>query len=84
MCSSGRKGRVQDGLNLAAVPFMKNLLVLIAPAGHPLANQPGIAPARLAEEAFIMQEQDPLPDSLPNAFFSAAKGEPENPYDSGE
>lgn len=49
-------GQAPEGLAVEAVPFMQNPLVVIAPAGHPLAGQQAIAPARLAEEPFIMRE----------------------------
>ncbi|MDH4120643.1 MAG: LysR substrate-binding domain-containing protein [Deltaproteobacteria bacterium] len=49
-------GQVPDHLNAASIPFMKNPLVLIAPAGHPLVGKKAIDPARLAGEMFIMRE----------------------------
>ena len=50
-------GRVPESLNVTAIPFMENPLVVIARAGHPLASEQNIAPACLAAESFIMREQ---------------------------
>ena len=49
-------GQAPEQLSVIAQPFMENPLVLIAPADHPLASQHDIAPARLADESFIMRE----------------------------
>ena len=49
-------GQAPEGLDVEAVPFMQNPLVVIAPAGHPLAGEHAIAPSRLAHEPFIMRE----------------------------
>jgi DNA-binding transcriptional LysR family regulator len=50
-------GQVPNGFKVTAVPFMENPLVVIAQAAHPLAGEQDIAPARMAEESFIMREQ---------------------------
>lgn len=50
-------GQAPEGLDVEAVPFMQNPLVVIAPSDHPLAGERNIAPARLANEPFIMREQ---------------------------
>lgn len=50
-------GQVSDSLDVTAVPFMENPLVVIAPTGHPLADKKSIPPNKLADEAFIMREQ---------------------------
>ncbi|MFO7594310.1 MAG: LysR substrate-binding domain-containing protein [Pseudomonadota bacterium] len=50
-------GQAPEGLDVEAVPFMQNPLVVIAPAEHPLAEERNIPPARLANEPFIMREQ---------------------------
>lgn len=50
-------GRAPGELNVEAVPFMQNPLIIIAPADHPLAAEAAIEPERLAGEPFIMREQ---------------------------
>jgi len=50
-------GQPPGNLDVTAVPFLKNPLVVIAHAGHPLANMRNISPEKLAEEHFIMREQ---------------------------
>jgi len=50
-------GQVPEGLDVEALPFMDNPLVVIAPADHPLAGKKRIDPKRLEGEPFIMREQ---------------------------
>lgn len=50
-------GQATEALDVSAVPFMENTLVVIAPADHPLAGVRAIDPADLADESFIMREQ---------------------------
>ncbi|TSA48877.1 MAG: LysR family transcriptional regulator [Nitrosomonadales bacterium] len=50
-------GRPPEGLDLEAVSFMGNPLVIIAPVSHPLANAHDIPLSRLAEETFLVREQ---------------------------
>jgi DNA-binding transcriptional LysR family regulator len=66
-------GQVPDGLNVTAVPIMENPLVLIAPAGHPMASEQDIVPARLAEESFIMREQGSGTRLAAERFFEKQK-----------
>ncbi|WP_241085819.1 LysR family transcriptional regulator [Candidatus Vondammii sp. HM_W22] len=49
-------GQPPEGLDLDAVPFMDNPLVVIAPVDHPLAGVKKIALSRLSEETFLMRE----------------------------
>jgi DNA-binding transcriptional LysR family regulator len=49
-------GQAPENLSVVALPFMENPLVVVAPAGHPLAAEKDIDPARLAGEAFIVRE----------------------------
>jgi DNA-binding transcriptional LysR family regulator len=49
-------GQPPEKLDLEAVPFMDNPLVVIAPPGHPLEQEKAISPQRLAEEVFVMRE----------------------------
>ena len=50
-------GQAPESLNVTALAFMENLLVVLAPANHPLASERDIDPARLAGEPFILREQ---------------------------
>jgi DNA-binding transcriptional LysR family regulator len=50
-------GRPPEDADLVAEPFMDNPLVVIAPAGHPLAGQRVIPMARLADEPFVVRER---------------------------
>lgn len=50
-------GRPPAELDLDAVPFMDNPLVLVAPAGHPLAGRKGIPLEEIANERIVMRER---------------------------
>lgn len=50
-------GQPPEDQDLIAEPFMDNPLVIIAPAGHPLAGRRGIAITELRNEIFLMREQ---------------------------
>lgn len=64
-------GQVPDTLDVTAVPFMENPLVIIAPTGHPLEGKKCIAPKRLAGEPFIMREQGSGTRLAAERFFEA-------------
>jgi len=49
-------GQPPEELDTVAEPFLDNPLVVLAPAGHPLAGQKRIPLARLAEEPFLVRE----------------------------
>lgn len=49
-------GKPPENLELEASPFMDNPLVVIAPAGHPLAGERGIPLRRLQQEVFVVRE----------------------------
>ena len=49
-------GQVPVDLDVVAAPFADNPLVVLAPAGHPLAGETRISPARLEHEPFILRE----------------------------
>lgn len=49
-------GQTPEHLDVIALPFMENPLVVLAPANHPLASERDIDPARLAGEPFIVRE----------------------------
>jgi DNA-binding transcriptional LysR family regulator len=42
--------------DLVSVPFMKDELVVVAPAGHPLAKRSGLSLRDLKDESFLMRE----------------------------
>jgi DNA-binding transcriptional LysR family regulator len=49
-------GPASKDAELAIIPFLSDELVVVAPAGHPLAGQPGLTLKDLAREPFIMRE----------------------------
>jgi DNA-binding transcriptional LysR family regulator len=49
-------GQPPQDSDLEAAPFLENPLVVIASPAHPLAGERRIAPARLADETFIVRE----------------------------
>jgi LysR family transcriptional regulator, low CO2-responsive transcriptional regulator len=49
-------GQPPEHLDVVSEPWADNPLVVVAPAGHPLAPMRQIAPARLAAEPFILRE----------------------------
>ncbi|MCU7843339.1 MAG: LysR family transcriptional regulator [Candidatus Thiodiazotropha sp. (ex Monitilora ramsayi)] len=66
-------GRVPDSLDVTAVPFMENPLVVIAPTGHPLEGKKNISPKRLVNEHFIMREQGSGTRLAAERFFESKK-----------
>lgn len=49
-------GQPPEELDAVAEPFLDNPLVVLAPAGHPLAGKKKIPLARLAQEPFLLRE----------------------------
>ncbi len=49
-------GQPPDSMELVTEAFMENPLVMIAPSGHPLAEEKNIGLRRLANECFVMRE----------------------------
>jgi len=49
-------GQPPEELEAEAEPFLQNPLVVLAPVGHPLADNKRISLARLAEEPFLLRE----------------------------
>jgi DNA-binding transcriptional LysR family regulator len=49
-------GQPPEDANVIAETFLENLLVVIAPANHPLAKVKNIPPAKLANEPFLLRE----------------------------
>ena len=50
-------GQPPDNIDIEAVAFMDNPLVIIAPAGHPLASRDHVPMEELKDETFLMREQ---------------------------
>ncbi|HKK06688.1 MAG TPA: LysR substrate-binding domain-containing protein [Gammaproteobacteria bacterium] len=46
-----------EDMNFESEPFMENPLIVLAPAGHPLAERKRIPFKRLAKERFLVREQ---------------------------
>jgi DNA-binding transcriptional LysR family regulator len=44
----------EQAATIAAVPFLRCRMILVAGAGHPLAGQRAVAPARLAQERWLV------------------------------
>jgi DNA-binding transcriptional LysR family regulator len=49
-------GQPPEELDAISEPFLQNPLVVLAPAGHPLAGKKKISLARLAREPFLLRE----------------------------
>lgn len=49
-------GQAPKELDVIAIPFMQNPLVVLAAADHPLRKAKKISPARLADEPFVLRE----------------------------
>lgn len=49
-------GQPPEDVDAVAEPFLENPLVVLAPAGHPLARHKKIPLSRLAEEPFLVRE----------------------------
>ena len=62
-------GRPPEDHDLVGTPFMDNPLVIIAPPAHPLARRKRIALSELAEEPFIVREQDSGTRIAADRFF---------------
>jgi len=63
-------GRTPEDMDVVAVPFIENPLVVLAPAGHPLCTEKNIAPARLAGEQFILREPGSGTRQATERFFA--------------
>ena len=49
-------GQIPDDNNLEAYPFLNNILGIVAPADHPLANKKNITIEELARQRFLIRE----------------------------
>lgn len=65
-----------NDIEIAALPFQINKLVVIAPAKHPLVGQKGITLDQLASERFILREKGSGTRSTVSAFFAKHDFEP--------
>ncbi|HKJ70750.1 MAG TPA: LysR substrate-binding domain-containing protein [Gammaproteobacteria bacterium] len=63
-------GRVPQGMHVTGTAFTRNPLVVVAPPEHPLAQEHGIAPERLAEETFLLREPGSGTRLAMEQFFS--------------
>jgi DNA-binding transcriptional LysR family regulator len=63
-------GRVPQDMEVEAIPFIENQLVVVAAAGHPLCGERAIDPARLAGEPFILREPGSGTRQTSERFFA--------------
>ncbi|MEW6332300.1 MAG: LysR family transcriptional regulator [Pseudomonadota bacterium] len=63
-------GQPPSGLDVEAEVFMENPLVIVAPPGHPLAQQKKIPLKRLQEEVFLVREPGSGTRSAMERFFA--------------
>jgi LysR family transcriptional regulator, low CO2-responsive transcriptional regulator len=63
-------GRPPEGQDLVGIPFMINPLVIIAPPSHPLARRRMIKLQELAQEPFIVRENDAGTRIATERFFA--------------
>lgn len=49
-------GQIPEDDNLEAYPFLNNILVIVAPPNHPLANKKNITIQELAKQQFLIRE----------------------------
>jgi DNA-binding transcriptional LysR family regulator len=64
-------GQPPEDMDLVAERFMENPLVVVAPPGHPLAQERQIPLRRLREETFLVREQGSGTRSAVERFFRA-------------
>lgn len=62
-------GQPPDGVEVEAEAFMKNPLVMIAPANHPLLGQKNIPLSHFSEEHFVVREPGSGTRSATERFF---------------
>jgi len=64
-------GQPPDDLDVEAVPFLENPLVVIAAADHPLVGMRRVPPERVAREPFLMREAGSGTRLAAEGFFAA-------------
>lgn len=71
-CDLSIMGQPPAGLAVVAQPFLGNVIVPVARAGHPLCTKAGIPMARLAREPLIRREAGSGTRKAVQALFAAA------------
>jgi len=66
-------GQPPEGMNVDAIPFMDNPLVIIASPGHELAKRKNIALKRLEQETFLTRESGSGTRGAMHRFFRQHK-----------
>lgn len=69
-------GAPPSELDVVALPFMENPLVVVAPADHPLASERAIDPTRLAAEPMLAREPGSGTRQAAERFFAARGFQP--------
>ncbi len=64
-------GRPPSNMELEAIPFLDNPLVVIAPAAHPWAKEKDIDPERLRDRTFVVREKGSGTRMLMERFFES-------------
>lgn len=72
-------GRVPEQLNISAIPFFENELVVVSPPKHPLVKEKNIPLEEIAQERFLMREAGSGIRDATEALFEQ-KGIELNPY----
>lgn len=62
-------GGLPDEPGLVGIPILEDPLVLIAPAGHPLAGEKEITLSRIADEPFLMRNQTSETQSTVDSYL---------------
>jgi LysR family transcriptional regulator, low CO2-responsive transcriptional regulator len=55
---------------IATVPFLRCRLIIVSAPGHPLSGRPGVAPAELATERWLVGPPDIDPTTATGLFFA--------------
>ena len=66
-------GQPPEGMNVDAIAFMENPLVIVAPPGHRLAKQKNIALKQMEEEVFLTREPGSGTRGAMHRFFRQHK-----------
>jgi len=66
-------GQPPEGMNVDAIAFMENPLVIVAPPGHRLAKQKNIALKQMEEETFLTREPGSGTRGAMHRFFRQHK-----------
>ncbi|NIA26975.1 MAG: LysR family transcriptional regulator [Desulfobulbaceae bacterium] len=66
-------GQPPEGMNVDAIPFMDNPLVIVAPPGHRLAKQKNIAIKQMEKEIFLTREPGSGTRGAMHRFFRQHK-----------